>query len=148
MNTLLSQVRELRQRAGLQQQELAARAGISRQSLSALEAGTAVPSTTVALALARTLGCRVEDLFALAGADAPRGAGARPRGAARLARRARDRAGDGIRGTAGGTRGRVAGRSWCPLASPQLVRSVARGGQAGAILVAGIVHDFGTSNLT
>jgi molybdate-binding protein/DNA-binding XRE family transcriptional regulator len=71
MAPLRSHVRELRQRAGLQQQELAARVGISRQSLSAVEAGTVVPSTAVALAIARMLGCRVEDLFVLAGQDAP-----------------------------------------------------------------------------
>src|SRR5262245_35096773 len=48
---------------GLRQQELAARVGISRQTLSALEAGRSVPSTAVALQLARALGCKVEELF-------------------------------------------------------------------------------------
>lgn len=71
MGAVRSLVRELRQRAGLQQQELAARVGMSRQSLSAIEAGTAVPSTTVALELARILGCRVEDMFHLAADEAP-----------------------------------------------------------------------------
>src|SRR5215831_15507049 len=61
----------MRQRAGLQQRDLASRVGISRQSLSAVEAGTAVPSTAVALQIARALGSRVEDLFVLAGQDAP-----------------------------------------------------------------------------
>jgi molybdate-binding protein/DNA-binding XRE family transcriptional regulator len=55
----------MRQNQGIQQRELAARAGISRQALSDLEAGTACPSTAVALALARALRCKVEDLFAL-----------------------------------------------------------------------------------
>jgi molybdate-binding protein/DNA-binding XRE family transcriptional regulator len=64
-------VRKLRQEAGLQQKELAARVGVSRQTLSAIEAGTTVPSTALALDLARVLGCRVEDLFALAGHDRP-----------------------------------------------------------------------------
>ena len=74
MTAVRSHLRELRQRAGLQQQELAARVGVSRQSLSAIEAGEAVPSTATALELARVLACRVEDLFALAGADEPLGA--------------------------------------------------------------------------
>jgi len=71
MSAVRSFVRELRKRAGLSQGELAARVSLSRQSLSAIEAGTAVPSTTVALALGRALGCRVEELFALDAQDAP-----------------------------------------------------------------------------
>jgi molybdate-binding protein/DNA-binding XRE family transcriptional regulator len=61
-----SRLRELRARAGLQQRELAARVGVSRQALSAVEAGDAVPATSVALELAHILGCRVEDIFWLA----------------------------------------------------------------------------------
>jgi len=64
-------LRKLRQDAGLQQQELAARVGVSRQTISAIEAGATVPSTTLALDLARVLGCRVENLFALAAQDRP-----------------------------------------------------------------------------
>jgi molybdate-binding protein/DNA-binding XRE family transcriptional regulator len=66
MSGLRSEVRERRRQAGLQQQDLAARVGVSRQSLSAIEAGETVPSTALALELARALGCRVEDLFSLA----------------------------------------------------------------------------------
>src|SRR5437773_12467583 len=58
-----SGLRRARQRSGLKQADLAVRAGISRQTLSALESGRAQPSTAIALNLARTLGCRVEDLF-------------------------------------------------------------------------------------
>jgi len=47
------------------QDEVAKSIGVSRQALSAIENGRAVPSTDVALKLARALGCRVEDLFAL-----------------------------------------------------------------------------------
>lgn len=65
-NALQSSLRELRQRLGLQQQDLANRIGVSRQTLSAIEAGTTVPSTLIALSLARVLECRVEDLFGLA----------------------------------------------------------------------------------
>src|SRR5262245_774107 len=57
--------------AGINQQELAARIGISRQSLSVLEAGRSVPSTAIALRLARALGCRVEDLFWVDGGRPP-----------------------------------------------------------------------------
>jgi molybdate-binding protein/DNA-binding XRE family transcriptional regulator len=51
---------------GLSQQELAERVGVSRQSLAAVEAGLAVPSTSVALRLSLVLGCSVEALFRLA----------------------------------------------------------------------------------
>src|SRR5262252_1397729 len=63
MKALANCVGRRRAAAGLRQQDLAARAGVSRQSLSALEAGRSVPSATLALRLARELGCRVEDLF-------------------------------------------------------------------------------------
>ncbi len=71
MSRIKSALRQVRQRQGLAQGELAAGAGISRQALSELEAGHACPSTAVALALARTLSCRVEDLFSLSEDDAP-----------------------------------------------------------------------------
>jgi molybdate-binding protein/DNA-binding XRE family transcriptional regulator len=49
----------------MQQQDLAEAIGVSRQTLSLIEAGETVPSTQIALALARELRCRVEDLFSL-----------------------------------------------------------------------------------
>lgn len=58
-------VKATRQRLGLQQQDLAEAIGVSRQTLSLIEAGETVPSTQIALALARELRCRVEDLFSL-----------------------------------------------------------------------------------
>jgi len=66
-----SALRELRLKAGLQQREVAERVGVSRQTLGALEAGESVPATTIALQLARVLGCRVEDLFWLGDEDSP-----------------------------------------------------------------------------
>ncbi len=51
--------------AGLSLAGLAARVGVSRQALGAVEAGRSTPSTALALALARELSCRVEDLFRL-----------------------------------------------------------------------------------
>src|SRR5690606_1527580 len=62
----LSLLRRRREQAGIAQQALAERVGVSRQALIAIEAGRQVPSTTLALQLARALGCRVEDLFVLA----------------------------------------------------------------------------------
>lgn len=49
---------------------MAEAAGISRQSYAAIEAGTAVPSTEVALRLAQALGRTVEELFRLPGRPA------------------------------------------------------------------------------
>jgi molybdate-binding protein/DNA-binding XRE family transcriptional regulator len=60
-----NRLRARRNAAGLTQVELARRAGITRQSLIHLESGRFVASTTVALRLARALGCAVEDLFSL-----------------------------------------------------------------------------------
>lgn len=60
---LASKVREARLLRGVSQRELAIVVGLTRQGLSAIEAGRSVPSTGVALQLARALDCRVEDLF-------------------------------------------------------------------------------------
>ncbi|HJK94830.1 MAG TPA: substrate-binding domain-containing protein [Polyangiaceae bacterium LLY-WYZ-15_(1-7)] len=64
---LLSTLRRRRAALGLSQAALAERVGVSRQALSAIEAGRQVPSTALALQLARALGCGVDDLFALPG---------------------------------------------------------------------------------
>ena len=58
-------VRDARRLAGLSQRDLAARVGVSRQALVAIEAGRQVPSTRLALLLARSLGVSVEALFRL-----------------------------------------------------------------------------------
>ena len=52
-----SNLRALRQRCGVRQHTLATQAGVSRQTLSTIEAGTTVPSTQIALCLARALKC-------------------------------------------------------------------------------------------
>ena len=62
---LESRVRELRVATGLSQGELADRAGITRQAVSAIESGSYVPNTVVALKLSQALGCPVERLFRL-----------------------------------------------------------------------------------
>ncbi len=63
---LRSNLRRRRLSLGLSQGALSALAGLSRQTLSGLEHGRGIPSTAVALKLARALECRVEDLFELA----------------------------------------------------------------------------------
>lgn len=54
-----------RKSAGLTQQELSVIADVSRKSINAIENGIYVPSTVLALKIASTLDCRVEDLFQL-----------------------------------------------------------------------------------
>lgn len=55
----------LRAAKGLSQGNLAASAQITRQAVCAIETNQYLPTTAVALRLAGTLGCRVEDLFNL-----------------------------------------------------------------------------------
>ena len=62
---LLNHLQELRKQAGLTQEELSNSAGVSRKSINAIENGIYVPSTVLALKIARTLKCKVEDLFKL-----------------------------------------------------------------------------------
>ncbi len=62
---LLNNLEELRKSAGLTQQKLSESAEVSRKSINAIENGIYVPSTVLALKIAETLGCKVEDLFKL-----------------------------------------------------------------------------------
>lgn len=62
---LLNNLGELRKSAGLTQQELSESAEVSRKSINAIENGIYVPSTVLALKIAKTLNCFVEDLFKL-----------------------------------------------------------------------------------
>jgi putative transcriptional regulator len=62
---LLNNLEMLRKAAGLTQQELSESAEVSRKSINALENGVSVPSTVLALKIAKTLNCTVEDLFKL-----------------------------------------------------------------------------------
>lgn len=70
--TLTSCLRQRRSAAGLSQSDLAGRVGVSRQAIVAIEAGRQVPSTLLALQLARALGCSVGDLFQLASGSVAR----------------------------------------------------------------------------
>ena len=63
---LLNNLEAARKSAGLTQQQLSELAEVSRKSINAIENGVYVPSTVLALKIAETLGCRVEDLFRLA----------------------------------------------------------------------------------
>ncbi|WP_239732137.1 substrate-binding domain-containing protein [Nodularia sphaerocarpa] len=47
----------------MSQQDLASLANVTRQTISGVESGQYAPSTTIALRLAKALGCQVEDLF-------------------------------------------------------------------------------------
>ena len=62
---LLNNLQVIRKSAGLTQQELSESANVSRKSINAIENGIYVPSTVLALKIAKTLGCKVEDLFKL-----------------------------------------------------------------------------------
>jgi putative molybdopterin biosynthesis protein len=63
--TIGNNLAPLRQKRGISVARLAAMAGVARQTVYAMEAGSFVPNTEVALKLARALECRVEDLFQL-----------------------------------------------------------------------------------
>jgi putative molybdopterin biosynthesis protein len=60
---IVSHVKQYRLRAGLSQSQMAELAGVKRQAIYDIESGRYLPNTAVALRLARSLGCRVEDLF-------------------------------------------------------------------------------------
>ena len=62
----LPSLKKKRVALGLSQAQLAARTGVSRQALGYIEAGKQVPSTRLALELAHSLHCSVDDLFQLA----------------------------------------------------------------------------------
>jgi len=62
---LLNNLEGLRKGAGLTQQELSESAEVSRKSINAIENGIYVPSTVLALKIAKTLKCSVENLFKL-----------------------------------------------------------------------------------
>ena len=67
---LLNNLEEYRKSAGLTQQELSISAEVSRKSINAIENGIYIPSTVLALKIAKTINCRVEDLFQLPAAFA------------------------------------------------------------------------------
>ena len=62
---LLNNLEQLRKSVKLTQQDLSERAEVSRKSINAIENGIYVPSTVLALKIADTLSCKVEDIFKL-----------------------------------------------------------------------------------
>ena len=62
---LLNNLGELRKSAGLTQQDLSESAEVSRKSINAIEIGIYGPSTGLAVKIAKTLNCSVEELFKL-----------------------------------------------------------------------------------
>jgi len=62
---LNNNLEEVRKSVGMTQLELSESANVSRKSINAIENGIYVPSTVLALKIAKTLGCKVEDLFKL-----------------------------------------------------------------------------------
>ena len=62
---LLNNLEDIRKSAGLTQQELSIKAEVSRKSINDIENGVYVPSTVLALKIAKTLNCKVEVLFQL-----------------------------------------------------------------------------------
>jgi putative transcriptional regulator len=64
---LTNRLREERARLGLTQAGLATLVGVSRKTINTVENGVFIPSTVLALLIARELGTTVEALFQIAG---------------------------------------------------------------------------------
>src|SRR5262249_26289208 len=64
--TIENRLAQIRKSRGINGAELARRVSTTRQTIYAIEAGTFVPNTELALQLARVLEVGVEDLFSLA----------------------------------------------------------------------------------
>ena len=64
-----NRIRVERAEVRMTQQELAERCGVSRQTINAIEAGKFIPSTVLALKIARTIQKTVEELFSLEAED-------------------------------------------------------------------------------
>ncbi len=72
-----SRLRAIRGERALSVAELAIEAGVARQTIYAIENGSFVPNTLVALRLARALDVSVEDLFSLQEKASARNSGPR-----------------------------------------------------------------------
>jgi len=62
-NTVICNLKALRQAKGWSQSQIAEMIGVKRQAVYDMETGRYMPNTGVALRLAKCLGCRVEDIF-------------------------------------------------------------------------------------
>lgn len=68
---MINRLAGMRKARGVSAVDLAAQVGVTRQAIYAIEAGTYMPNTAVALRLARALETSVEDLFALEKEERP-----------------------------------------------------------------------------
>ena len=64
-----NRLKEIRTQRGLTQTDLAALVGVSRKTINTVENSVFVPSTILALALAKTLNTTVEELFFIVEGD-------------------------------------------------------------------------------
>ena len=64
-----NKIRVARAEARMTQQQLSEAAGVSRQTINAIESGKFVPSTVLALKMARIFGKQVEEIFQLEDED-------------------------------------------------------------------------------
>ena len=62
---LQNNLQQIRKARGLTQQQLSESADVSRKSINAVENGVYIPSTVLALKIAKTLNCSVEKIFEL-----------------------------------------------------------------------------------
>jgi putative transcriptional regulator len=67
MGELISHLKALRSEAGLTQAQLAEAVGVSRKTINTVENGVFVPSTLLALKLARALDKNIHEIFELKG---------------------------------------------------------------------------------
>lgn len=67
MGELISHLKALRTEAGLTQAQLAEAVGVSRKTINTVENGVFVPSTLLALKLARALDKNIHEIFELKG---------------------------------------------------------------------------------
>lgn len=58
-----------RAKLNISQAELAEKIGVSRQTINSIERGKFVPSTVIALKMARLFSCKIEDIFVLEEGD-------------------------------------------------------------------------------
>jgi molybdate-binding protein/DNA-binding XRE family transcriptional regulator len=70
---MINRLAGMRKARGISAVDLATQVGVTRQAVYAIEAGTYMPNTAVALRLARVLDASVEDLFALEAEEKPPG---------------------------------------------------------------------------
>lgn len=63
---LFNKLKDLRKEAGMTQQALAEVVSVSRKTINTIENSVFIPSSLLALKIARALDCKVEDIFYLA----------------------------------------------------------------------------------